>query len=377
MNIFFNILQNIVKTNKVIYPDDRLNSYNMFNSRNYNINFREETSYIYILISDIYNYYTNTYDTMDEPNINSIFARAKLYSINKFLNNIFISKQLKEKVFEIYSKAQNIYFSLTRFMNCYKFKKYSLVVSNDLTLNPLNQYDSNVHIIVQNKSKYYFSINDLINVIESALGNASYFFPEPLEPKNPYNNFLFSNTELYNIYFKMKNSNRVISTLFHLYFIDNFDNELFRINNEIFLRENSIKRYVYKSPDYLLYPSIFTMLQNNRYARKLKIDPEFPKELLVSIFRPFLFYYYIINYHNKFCEKYNNYLYVLDIKLKKFYQFNPSFGRKILKLQTNNKNKIVKKEYMFNSKHINFYNINTNNVSSNDLFNLILEDIRN
>ena len=51
----------------------------------------------------------------------------------------------------------------------------------------------------------------------------------------------------------------------------------------------------------------------------------------------------------------NNYKYILNIKFKKFYEYNKAFGRQYIKLIHLNKN--IKKEYNFNTKHINFYKI--------------------
>jgi hypothetical protein len=374
MDIFFYILQKLIKTKNVYYKDEIL-THNIFNKSNYQTDFINESIHIYLLIFDIHFYYNDNKNK--NINLNNLLVKAKFYSIQKFLNNIFISKQLKEKVFEIFSKTQKIYFNLIKFMYYYKLHKYRLIVSNDLMLNPINITDYfNTHIIIQNKSKYAFSINDLINIIESSLTNASMFFPKPLKPKNPYNNFYFSNCELYNIYFKIKYSHHILSTIFHLYFLDNFDNSIFLLNNEFYLREYSIKRYIYKSPYHNLHSSVLNMLTSNKYTVNLKIHQDFPKDLLVDIFKPFLFYYYIINYYTRFCEKYNNYLNTLHYKLKKFYEFNPSFGRQIITIHKNYNNKIIKKEYLYNIAHINFYNISTENINfynelelSDEIFN--------
>ena len=47
-------------------------------------------------------------------------------------------------------------------------------------------------------------MNDLINIIETAICNAPNFFLDPLPPKNPYNNQKLNTSTLCNIYFKMK-----------------------------------------------------------------------------------------------------------------------------------------------------------------------------
>jgi hypothetical protein len=352
MKIFFYILQKIIKVNTIYYPDDNKNSYKMFDKTNYHDNFKNESIYIYLLINDIHFHYNNNLE-------NNSNAKIKLYSLNKFLNNIFISHNLKETLLNIFSKAQKIYLSLYKLLNCYKLTKYPFIVTNDLMLNPLDMNNklNNIHIIIQNKRKYAFSINDLINVIESSIGNSVMFFPEPLTPKNPYNNSLFTNCELYNIYFKMKYSTTKISTLFHLYFLENFNNNNFLMNNEFYLKDYALKQFVYKSPTNILIPSIKHMLHSNNYTSKLIIHENFPNDLLVSIFQPFLYYYFIINYYIKNSEKYNNYYFTLQCKLKEFYNFNPSFGRQIIVYSKNKRNKIIKKDYTYNSKHISFHNI--------------------
>jgi hypothetical protein len=91
----------------------------------------------------------------------------------------------------------------------------------------------------------------------------------------------------------------------------------------------------------------------------LYIHKEFSKELLVNIFRPFLYYYYIVNYDTKDTIKNQIYNSTLFNKLKKFYEYNRLFGRRYIKITTNkNKNKrIVKKDIKFNSDHIGFHKI--------------------
>lgn len=81
------------------------------------------------------------------------------------------------------------------------------------------------------------------------------------------------------------------------------------------------------------------MLNNNKYTKLLKIDNEFPKDKLVQIFRPFLYYYYIYNYDIKGSSKIYKYKSILNIKLKKFYQYNKSFGKKCFSMNNTFNNK--------------------------------------
>jgi hypothetical protein len=63
------------------------------------------------------------------------------------------------------------------------------------------------------------------------------------------------------------------------------------------------------------------------------------------------------NYYIRGTTKVFNYRKLLNIKLYKFYIFNPIFGRQIIKLTKNNNNKIIKKECKFNIKYLPFYHI--------------------
>jgi hypothetical protein len=90
------------------------------------------------------------------------------------------------------------------------------------------------------------------------------------------------------------------------------------------------------------------------------IHEDFPKDMLVNIFRPYLFYYYVINYSIKGTEKIRKYKNQLHIKLRQFYEYNTLFGRKIC-IGSRRKKWRSPFKFKFNSEHINFYNIAINN----------------
>jgi hypothetical protein len=187
---------------------------------------------------------------------------------------------------------------------------------------------------------------------------------------------------------------------------------LFVINNEAFLREYSIKKYVFTSPALYLHYSIVEMIKTNPYTKKLLIHNDFPKEQLVEIFRPFLYYYCIVNYDIRGIHKISKYRKVLYLKMKKFYEYNKSFGRRYIELvpipfsfsspclannvnlsnlldtsvsqesqSVSNTNPFTIHRYkykrkgklVFNNKHINFYNINIKGMHLNaaDISNLL------
>ena len=373
MKTFFYFLQKCIKSNQIIYPDDK--KFQIFWPTNYHKDFLDVSSYIYLLMYDMYYTYLSSKQTNILTNIYLIMAKSKLSALNRLLNNVFISNELKEKIQDIFCCAQRHYYALTKFANIYRCKNWPAVVTNDLTLTTLSVNHPATFVLLQNKSKYLFSMNDLINIIETALCNAPNFFLSPLPPKNPYNNQKLTTSTLCNVYFKMKEGVCKFSLIMHLFFLENFVKNDFYLNNEAFLREYAIKKYVYTSHSQTLYNSVKIMIQNNCYTNKLLIHDEFPKDVLVNIFRPYLFYYYIVHFSIKGTEKIYKYKNKLNDKLRKFYEYNSLFGRKMC---IGRRKKIIKSSFKikFNTDHIHFFKkinakfeTNSKDYDPNELFN--------
>ena len=311
-------------------------------------------------------------------NIIKQFAHAKIkvfsqifYNANRY-NSSFFLHSYKSALLDTFTRAQRIYNAFTRLAHIYRVKKYKTVVTDDLSMNPLDIHHRNTFVLIQNKSKYLFNTNDVVKIIENAITHAPSFFQEPTEPKNPYNNEPFNLSTLYNIYFKLKALPRVMPTLIHLFFLSNFNVDHFVLNNEPLLRETAIRKYIHNSTDDILYKSIMKMLAANHYTRKITIHQEFPLKTLIEIFKPFLYYFYIINYDIQGTQRIDNYKQMLYIKLKKFYEYNKAFGRKMRnatiknKLLKNCNLPLIPKTY-FNTKHISFHNITIHNSEMTDI----------
>jgi hypothetical protein len=309
-------------------------------------------------------------DTLQKIIYFMFIQNKKEYSIEiKFkyfideINNIFYSEKQKEDFINIFCKIQKTYFALSRFAYLYKYKKAKIVVDFDLCLNPIDVHNKNTICLLQENYKYYFRLNDLINIITSALSNTSMFFSEPLISKNPYNNVPFNKSTLYNIYFNIRAKTYIIPELFHKFFLSNFNINNFEEDYEYLIRENAIRKYVKNNDDEEgLYSSVFTMIglfnDNNskNYNNPIKISHTFPKKKLVDIMRPYLMLYYL--YQFSFTAKKNCLKNILLKKLNKFFTFNPAFGRPLIEVQhyfSKNNKKIYKNIYTYNDKHINFY----------------------
>ena len=294
---------------------------------------------------------------------------CKFKELHKMLNNIFLSKSHKEDFLTIFCKTQRTYYALSRFANIIKYKIASLQINTDLYMNDIKETDKNVFTIIQNKSKYLFIISDLINILNNNLSNSSYFFPEPLIPKNPYNNLPLNISTLYNIYFFIRFKICVMPKLIQGYFLSNLDLTQFEYNNEGLIRETFIKNYIFTTHYETLHPIIINMLKDYKiYNKKIFIHEEFPKDKLVDIMRPYLHLYYLSKYYISGSEIKQCSTIKLQSRLRSFVNFNPNFGKKKISIITNLLNpslpiptvfrfsskKIIRTDISFNYNHVNF-----------------------
>jgi hypothetical protein len=103
--------------------------------------------------------------------------------------------------------------------------------------------------------------------------------------------------------------------------------------------------------------------------KKILIDPEFPEEELITIMKPYLYLCLVSNYSlirkNRSDAKNE-----LNKKLQAFQNFNPNFGRKIIKFKDiihKEKIKRVRSHIGFNVNHKPFNNYNIDKFMNNHL----------
>ena len=276
-------------------------------------------------------------------------VESKFSYFKKTIDNIFITPSHREEFILRFCKIQKAYWSLNRAVYNYKWRKAQYRIQTDLILNPINESQHNVITIMHNNNKYLFTVFDLRTIIEGSLTNSPYMFACPVPAKNPYNNLPFDKATLYNIYFFMKRGNFVLSNLFHNYFLCDFNLTKFKYENEVIIRKKYIEQYVKTADINELFEEGIRMLKMmSKYSKRLKIDLEFPKQLFVDIMRPYLKMFFSHIYSLDICAR-NNAACDLNKLLKRFYFFNPQFGRKYIKLVKGHKGKIL-----FNDKHIDF-----------------------
>jgi len=296
---------------------------------------------------------------IEDITIKCLFMTSTLHSNGKFeclhntLMNMFVSESLKSKILEIFCKIQRFVHAIIRLKHIWRFNRAKIYNSDDLYMNPIHIGQKNTMVLFCNNTKYVFQIRELIASVNSCLSNSSYFFTEPIVCKNPYTNLPFRKSDLYNIYFAIRESTFIMPTLFHKYFLSGFNLSNFTTYNEHLINQEYLKTYVENNCIQDISDHVKEMFDEHKI--NIRIHKNFPKDELYIIMKPYLELYYLSNYSLNNCIKDYNYS-ILHKKLHEFKDFNPTFGRRTVKMvQLHNSSKFRKVEHCFNNKHIPFF----------------------
>lgn len=269
-----------------------------------------------------------------------------------FCNNIkfnMLSKYTENQEFiDIFCNIQKMIHGFSKLARLHILRKATIKNSHDLGLNPITHVNPRKTIqILQNKSIYILTLPELIQIITTSLSYINGFFIlEPYPAKNPYTNIPFNKSTLYNIYFAVKQSDYKMPALFHSFFLHHFKLLEFTEMNCDHILDYAIARHVNKSHYSVLYSAIMEMLSKHVLTNSLQISPDFPKDTLATIMRPYLHLYLRAFYSNTSNEDWIDLTDELHILLTNFYMFNPRFGRKYVNVK--------KRTITFNTDHINY-----------------------
>ena len=298
---------------------------------------------------------------------------SPIIRIYKYVTNNFILEESSSKMYNLFFDIQKLYYCLKKFIRKIKYKKLKCFSNNyDLLMNNLDSYNDNIKIkLVENNIVYTFKISDLLCIINDSITNCcNYnFYPEIKEIKNPYTNLPFSLSNLYNIYFCIKNSTYITPPLFTNLFLCNFNYKKYTIENEIEIRDKGIINYYNNATTKELYKIFKSMMKLFKIINKgFIIDSEFPEDELIKIFKPFLKNFLLARYSLNL-SKVSHQNKILSKKLYGFINYNPCFGRSIRKLTKHHRfinNKFVIRftsTNEFNKKCISYQNINIDKIT--------------
>lgn len=299
-------------------------------------------------------------------------VKEKYKAIENILSITWLNDSTTSELMDNLYTSSKIYFGFLKLYNIVS-KKYGkhCEFNEDLCGNSLLLLSSNSKVeLYENKMYYNFRLSDLIQIINNALTCNHYFHVNPKNICNPFTNNPFSLSNLYNIYYKFKESNLQIPILFYYYYLSEFDLEVLATNYNYELSEFIVNNFVRSLTPNKMVKIIKNMIKVFKpILSSIIINETFPNDVLISAFKPFLKYYYITqntrNYHKLYHIK--DFLFR---KLVLFNKLNPLFGRVVHKTETISTFDFVHgfdtkkcRKKVIHDKFVPFYKININDLS--------------
>jgi len=294
-----------------------------------------------------------------------LFINMKNYSkfqmLKMFIFNEFIDPNNKKSLIDYFCKVQKHYHALSYFAFQYKYKRSKIANDKDLCFDKIVETQPRILSLYVKNTKYLFSISDLRNIINTSLYNTDMMFSMPLSVKNPYDNTPFSKANLYNIYFFFKHNHIMMPTIYHLYFISNFNICKFQNDHEVVIRNYLIDNFLKNTKTYIV-KHIKRMLidfNNKHHKHKINIDCKIPDDLLFNTFKYHIQIYYKYR-HTLDLSVQHSYKYKWIESLTTFKTNNPIFGRKLYGFRKNKKKYVYFKDAISNEINENGFNNDTN-----------------
>jgi len=272
------------------------------------------------------------------------FALLKQVLENPFLNrNDDWSKSPSiTAFFTMFTRLQRIHFAIHRFIWNWRFKRAKIYNTEDLFMTPIANGQKGTMTILENDTKYIFLIRELLNSIQTNLSNCSHFFPDIKPCKNPYTNIPLKKSNLYNIYFKIRESAYKIPPLLEGFFQESFEIKKFARTHTFLINEEYLEQYSKTNVSIHNISEWITEVFDT-HKINLKIHEDFPKYRLIEIMLPYIDLYNKSQYYMN-TNKSERAFRTLHHKLHQFKEFNPQFGRQkmeIKRIYDSNKKKFM------------------------------------
>ena len=262
-------------------------------------------------------------------------SKSKILFWNETIGNVFLTQNTRDELWDKYINTQKQYYVLSKFVSKCKYIYTKVKVDTDLNLNKIILLPYKSIEIYHDKTLYYFTVNDLINICNSALTFSYQFFSEAHIPKNPYTNNTFSYPILLKIYFSIRHSYFKMPLLFEMFYRSDFNIKHFKMKNDFFIREECIKNFMKNADNDELCEYIDEMLAERENKKLFTFDDDFPTDVLIKAFKPYLFLFIISRYSLRSARKLWEYKSILKRSLHKFKRVNPAFGRIVYKFEYN------------------------------------------
>lgn len=228
----------------------------------------------------------------------------KLTRIKMLLNNPFVNDENKEKFLVSFSRYQRTINGFKKLVKLWRIKKKCIIYPNttDLNGNDLSEYKPHLLIdVIENNTIYSFYIHDLLKMWNVSLKQRMYVIERPTKLKNPYTNLEFTNTNLYNIYYKALFNGIRRPPLVDMHYNCRFSIQLLLSTYGSQLREWAVTDYAENDELSLYNELIGVHTDYGNLLPKLRVDERFSDSIKlrqIKIYRPIIQAYCFMAYSN-------------------------------------------------------------------------------
>lgn len=243
------------------------------------------------------------------------------------MDTFLISLENQNLFLDFFCNIQKIYWSFANFVKIIRQRYSKNKVDHDLLLAPISITQRNVIQLYDNNCTYLFTLQDLSHIIIAAVCNSPMFHSEPLHPKNPYSGVVFSTSNLYNIYFYMKERFSIVPDIVQKLFLSEFNLDVFGENYKLIIRDTYLNQFVDNEDEAEIVDNIYDMI--NEFYPCIYIDEDFPNDILINTFKSAVANYIHYKYTFDLSKQAPNYK-RMSIKINNIIKKCPGIGRKII-----------------------------------------------
>jgi hypothetical protein len=263
-------------------------------------------------------------DTINSSDTN-LFAWCRRK--HQIFTNKYATDPISCDIFEqMFCRVQRAYYGFARLARIWRLRKSPVQISCDLFMTPLDPSHKHTFQLLQQNNIYYFSTRDLCKLITNSITNSAFLFSDPKVAKNPYNNIVFSKADLYNMYWKIRESMCIVPTIIDLWFRYGFDVYKLRKCHEHEFAEYAINNYVNTLSVVQMCEEIYEMIYSLHFQEVIQPIPTFSAERFSADFKPYLRLFLKVQYYpDKIVAA--NLRRELICKLRWFSNMYPYYGR--------------------------------------------------
>lgn len=198
---------------------------------------------------------------------------------------------------QMFCRVQRAYYGFARLARIWRLRKSPVQIDCDLFMTPLDPTHKNTYCLLQKHNRYYFSVRDLCKILVNALTNSAFLFSEPQNARNPYNNVVFNKADLYNIYWKIRESICIVPTILDLWFRYGFDVYKLRKCHEHEFADYAIDNYVNQLDVAQTCEEIYEMIYSLNFQDVIHPIQTFPAGRFAADLTPYLRMFLKVQYY--------------------------------------------------------------------------------